>query len=178
MLNKIIAIITAIVFFVTCYFASREYLSLIIVIPLSLISLYYIEKVGVVFSCLGVVIVCVACLLWVNSITPLFGEEYAAAQEAKAAKNRADMYERAVEAEKSSAITSAHRSVKLKLKDPSSATFSGETVSSRGVVCGHVNAKNSFGAYNGASKYIYLSGSSIIEDEDSSFSDLWKEHCN
>lgn len=61
-------------------------------------------------------------------------------------------------------IKKAHSSVKLSLKDPDSAKFKNEyVVSERSddggtqvVVCGLVNAKNSYGGYAGFERYMYV----------------------
>lgn len=41
------------------------------------------------------------------------------------------------------------------MKDPKSAQFSGTVISKNGDVVGYINAKNSFGSYNGYKLFIY-----------------------
>ena len=72
----------------------------------------------------------------------------------------------------------AKEAVKGLLKDSSSADFSGEMIGKGGAVCGYVNAKNSFGAYAGNSRYISTNGQSAIDDGSQSFNDSWKNLCN
>jgi len=43
--------------------------------------------------------------------------------------------------------------VRERLKDPDSAHFGRSTVNAAGIVCGSVNAKNSFGGYSGTSAF-------------------------
>jgi len=49
----------------------------------------------------------------------------------------------------------AHLAVKSLLKDPNSALFENERVSSD-AVCGTYNAKNSYGGYGGRREYVYI----------------------
>jgi hypothetical protein len=48
------------------------------------------------------------------------------------------------------------------MRDPSSARFSHEVHNTDGSVCGFVDAKNGFGAYSGASPYVYSSGTARV----------------
>lgn len=79
-------------------------------------------------------------------------------------------------------IRSNQRLIAKKLKDPDSAKFENDFVSYRTggpVVCGTVNAKNSFGAYSGAKRYIGA-GKTIgayMEGEAKDFDDLWRKVC-
>lgn len=50
-------------------------------------------------------------------------------------------------------IAAAHEFVRASLKDPESAQFT-DDVTGPGVVCGKVNAKNSFGGYVGPRQYV------------------------
>jgi hypothetical protein len=54
--------------------------------------------------------------------------------------------------------TQAHRAIAEMLRDPSSARFSHEVHSKDGSLCGSVDGKNGFGAYSGASPYVYSDG--------------------
>ncbi len=74
--------------------------------------------------------------------------------------------------------------VKVRLKDPKSATFSGVYVSRTAgvpVVCGYVNSKNSFGGFSGAQKFISASAADIVVTEedmaDGEMPDLWRKVC-
>lgn len=94
----------------------------------------------------------------------------------------------------------AKKDVSAKLKDPSSAQFSNVRISETGAVCGKVNGKNSYGAYSGASSFLYIPISSahadiehgefgaLLEGEDAShpsprgllateFATLYAQHC-
>lgn len=80
-------------------------------------------------------------------------EGEAAAAQAKAA----DMIAKANSGGDGARKAAAEHAVKSRLKDPGSATFSGMFVSwlSGGpIVCGRVNAKNSFGGYAGATRFV------------------------
>ena len=51
----------------------------------------------------------------------------------------------------------AHKGASALLKDPSSARFRNDSVNGSGAaVCGEIDGKNGFGAYNGFSKYVYV----------------------
>lgn len=62
------------------------------------------------------------------------------------------------------AIDDAKAAVTAKLKDPQSAVFSDVRVSTDpNVICGRVNAKNSFGGYVGAKEFRYfINGKSAL----------------
>lgn len=57
-------------------------------------------------------------------------------------------------------IDEAKAEVAAKLKDPTSAQFSDVRISDSGAVCGKVNGKNSFGAYNGSVLFVDIPVSS------------------
>ncbi len=62
----------------------------------------------------------------------------------------------------------AQQAVAAELKDPDSAKFRRLTsYPDRGLVCGQVNGKNSYGAYGGFTDFYYDNGIVIIADEDS-----------
>lgn len=73
---------------------------------------------------------------------------------------------------------SARVSISNGLKDPDSAKFD-ENYKTGG--CGRVNAKNSFGAYNGFKRFFvdekvaYLEGYNITKQQ---MDDVWKKHCS
>lgn len=61
----------------------------------------------------------------------------------------------------------------FQLKDPGSAQFRGDYVTSTGSVCGEINGKNSFGAYVGFKRYLSMKGKggdfiAVIDSEESS----------
>lgn len=147
-------------------------MALFIIVPLSLLSLSGIEKFGATVSFSGVIVVCIASALWINSITPLWGERYAA----KNGYMQAIKDAKKAEYKEVERISMAQVAVKGLLKDPSSAEFSEEYVTSGATVCGNVNAKNSLGAYSGNERYIY-NGSAYIDDGGNDFSSLWKSFC-
>lgn len=64
------------------------------------------------------------------------------------------------------------------LKDPSSTKW-GAIWSYGGVICGYVNAKNSYGAYAGPARFFVAGKSPQIEGGDlgSSFEGLWSASC-
>jgi hypothetical protein len=93
-------------------------------------------------------------------------------------------------------IQEAQRAVAARLRDPESARFSDVQIASSGAVCGKVNGKNAFGAYEGARSFLFTHSSGIdmlpsgafIEGqeigrptargwEQISFHDLYGRHC-
>jgi hypothetical protein len=60
------------------------------------------------------------------------------------------------------ALSEAHKAAADAMRDPASARFSHESVAPTGVVCGFVDGKNGFGAYAGASPYIYQPNLKIL----------------
>ena len=79
----------------------------------------------------------------------------------------------------------ALQSIKHALKDADSAKFRsvGVIVPSRfdptklGVVCGEVNAKNSFGGYTGFKQFVMVPAGIAIESTNPEFTHLWNDHC-
>lgn len=70
--------------------------------------------------------------------------------------------------------------VKKNLKDPQSAQFRNQHE-----LCGEVNSKNSFGGYNGFTRFIITEDRVFFESEYKGdqyslklYQQLWKEHCN
>jgi len=81
-----------------------------------------------------------------------------------------------------SRVLTAQREVGRLLKDPESARFGDTYVSRRGgvpVVCGTVNARNSFGGMSGSQRFISNAGMSALEEqvEDGGFNDVWRKMC-
>lgn len=79
-------------------------------------------------------------------------------------------------------IRNNQRLLKQKLKDPDSAKFGDDYVSYKSggpVVCGTVNARNSFGGYSGAERYVGM-GAELgvyMASEVSDFDTLWRRVC-
>lgn len=116
-------------------------------------------------------------LMWVNSLSPIFGDEYTSRAQNEEAVKKAKIYNQSLEMDVYKKTTSAEYSVKKLLKDSSSAQFSGAKIGKQGAVCGYVNAKNSFGAYAGDSRYISISGNSQIDDGSDDFAKSWDSFC-
>lgn len=71
----------------------------------------------------------------------------------------------------------ARERVSARLKDPDSAQFQNQSSQ-----CGEVNAKNSFGAYGGYTRFIATSKEMVLMDDGSSvskeeFENLWSSAC-
>ena len=126
---------------------------------------------------MGVILVCVFSILWVNSVTPIFGEEYDAAKENKELIDRAKKYEQKKENERVLSVYNSQNTVKSQLKDSSSAKFSDDRIGKDRSVCGLVNAKNSLGAFAGNKRYVSIDGVAFIDDSSSSFNAKWAELC-
>ena len=81
-------------------------------------------------------------------------------------------------------IVKAKRVIKESAKDPNSVTFKNViynyTEAGGGVACGNFNAKNSFGAYAGFTRFISNGKTTFIEgnkDVDPPFPELWAMLC-
>jgi hypothetical protein len=75
-------------------------------------------------------------------------------------------------------IALAHEAAKDSLKDPDSARFRGDFVGKDGAVCGFVNAKNSYGGYDGFKRYIVTSDSVMIDGGESwRIDSRWYDFC-
>lgn len=76
-------------------------------------------------------------------------------------------------------IVKAQDAVRTRLRDPSSATFSGEHVGRDGVfVCGTVNARNGFGGMSGGERFVAGSVAAVLETDDAAgFAGLWSDVC-
>ena len=77
-----------------------------------------------------------------------------------------------------SALTSeAKEAVTLTLRDPYSAEFQNiEMGKSSNTVCGEVNSKNAFGAFTGATTFVYSDGRLTMEDDASGLAEIM-DHC-
>lgn len=72
-------------------------------------------------------------------------------------------------------IDSAQESVKSNLKDPNSAQFQNVRIVSFGsgkVICGRVNAKNSYGGYGGFKKFVASPFNAVIERKGSEVDEI------
>lgn len=69
-------------------------------------------------------------------------------------------------------ILAAREAVKNYLKDPDSAKFKGEMLSGT-IVCGEVNAKNSYGGYGGSKRYMVQDGMVTLESQEYPLFDRW-----
>lgn len=79
-------------------------------------------------------------------------------------------------------IRTNQRLLAKKLRDPDSAKFDRDYVSYKSgapVVCGTVNAKNGFGGYSGAERYVGMGDTigTFLESEVSDFNALWRKVC-
>jgi hypothetical protein len=71
----------------------------------------------------------------------------------------------------------ARLGVKAQLKDPGSAKFARLFITKKGVVCGTVNAKNSFGGYTGNGYFIADHGLVFFDRGTKDFHAFWKAMC-
>jgi len=65
------------------------------------------------------------------------------------------------QAEKAAVVAEAHALVLVRLKDPASAQFGEDRILGSGPdrrVCGTVNARNTYGGYSGADRYVVMGG--------------------
>jgi len=85
--------------------------------------------------------------------------------------------------EDSRLLAEAQWQMKQRLKDPESAQFSGVAVvrvSGKPVVCGEVNARNSFGGFTGRKGFVMPKGGVVIGEEDlpgADWANLWNQSC-
>lgn len=79
--------------------------------------------------------------------------------------------------DKDLAVAMAKQSVPTALKDPSSAEFGNVWGMSASLACGTVNAKNSFGAMTGQTRFIYDGGNVAFENAEGSFAHRWNAVC-
>ena len=71
--------------------------------------------------------------------------------------------------------------VRNRLKDPASAQFQNQLVSSKGAACGEVNSKNGFGGYTGFKRYIFAGKDLTVFESDMApgeFEVSWSQVCN
>lgn len=70
--------------------------------------------------------------------------------------------------------------VRAKLKDPDSAQFQNQFISSKDAACGEVNAKNSFGGYTGFKRYVSAGRDLTVLESDAGageFDAAWQRAC-
>ena len=121
-----------------------------------------------------------ACLIFLfltNAQAPIFGEAYELRKQRDEIKNEVTRKSKEEDQQQLNDILNAREHVKGMLKDPSSAKFSGEFIGKNGAICGHVNAKNSFGGYAGDSRYIFSVNFSAIDEGTTSFNKEWERQC-
>ncbi|MGQ7808128.1 hypothetical protein ACUN3I_21240 [Hafnia alvei] len=198
-LNKSIVMLAIAIFLLACFFALREPISLVFIIGSFLIIGCGFGKVSEMaevnsrlslaeknrtlrFCSVGFLVLSITAnigfLFWVNSKTPIWGDRYAERLQSEALIDAAKQEKRSQDERRIIAVSNAEASVKSNLKDPSSAKFSIGRVGKDGFVCGTVNAKNSFGAYSGNSRYVSSGGKAAIDDGSQEFSRLWNSKCN
>lgn len=102
-----------------------------------------------------------------DALTP---EQRAAEDSTRAAAEKAgrDSARRALERTPGHQKGLAEFALKQRMKDPESAQFRDERMYTRGdtlVVCGEVNAKNSFGGYTGFKAFVSINGAAVTEDD-------------
>ena len=99
------------------------------------------------------------------------------AQEAESAKLKEEESKRRTE--RAIAESRAKESVLALLKDPDSAKFGTVVVTDSGIVCGYVNAKNSFGGYTGEKPFISMGGTQAtwIQGNVKDFEKTWNKYC-
>lgn len=157
-------------------FSTKAFLWMGILFPVVIlgVSFSFYKKTGLIIPCFIVIILCSISIYLINDITPMFGEKYEY-------RIRRESIEKDYQQEvntKNMYIQQAESSLLKILKDPSSADISGSYVSKTGAVCGNVNSKNSFNAYTGYQRYIYLLSTPFIDDGSDSFNKTWNEHCD
>lgn len=76
-------------------------------------------------------------------------------------------------------IVEGRMRVQRMLKDPDSADFTNERISPSGTYCASVNAKNSFGGYNGPMRVMSLQEQILLEEtsDSASFERAWSTAC-
>ena len=197
--NKFLIIIAFVIFFVSCYFALREPISLVFITCCFVLIAYLFSWIGgkaqsnfrlsqserdgtIRFCTIGFLIIStifnVGFLLWVDSGSHIFGNAYSERKQYEERQAEYNKYEMEQEKQRVIRQYDAKKSVGNLLKDSSSAAFSDEKDGRDGAVCGYVNAKNSFGAYAGKTRYFSINGQAVIDDQGQSFEDLWIKYCD
>ena len=175
-----IILITAILFFlITCFYAYRAPISFVFLIPTIITVFVIVDKNhgGEGYLGLSSILACLIFLFLTNAQVPIFGDAYGLRKQRNDMKNEITRKAKEEEQQQLNYILNAREHIKEKLKDPSSAKFSGEFVGRNGSVCGYVNAKNSFGGYTGESRYIFSVSFSAIDEGITSFNKEWERQC-
>lgn len=173
--SKILWGLALISFCFAAYFGSREWISYLIFIPLSVLCVSGSDRFGSEVCAIGVILVCFGSIFYINSQTPIWGEVYELRKEIDSAKKISQK-------ETVNLIVTGQNAIKGKLKDPSSAKFSNDFTnyySGIGYYCGLVDAKNSFGGYSGLTKFVSdgTPSGSYLQDDLSDFNDYWSLRC-
>lgn len=198
-MNKAFVAMGFIALIITCIFAAREPISLVFIVGAFVLIGYLFAKIGEKakfnnhlsdaerkgtfrFCSVGFLALSLAAnigfLFWVNSKTPIWGDQYVERMQYEARKKAEKREAQEQDKKRIIAGSTAEKSVKSNLKDPSSAKFSEVKIGKDGSVCGTVNAKNSFGAYSGDSRYVSSGGNAVIDDGSQEFSNVWDSQCN
>lgn len=97
-------------------------------------------------------------------------------QEAETDRSRKEMNEQ--RQKEYVAIAAAKKAVLERLNDPDSAKFGKIVVKESGVVCGYVNAKNTFGGYTGEKEFVSLgTKEATLLASDDGAEKMWNERC-
>jgi hypothetical protein len=171
--QRVLALVTIAVVLASVYFLTRSIIWLVVMVALTLIiGCFNFITGGKKFPHAIIFSLYIVAMPVINMITPIFGEKYVQRLDLE----KSDRILKDMEYESIIKISRAESSVKQILKDPSSAEFSNSRLGSKGAVCGHVNAKNSFGAYTGKQRYVY-NGLSMIDNGEPDFESVWAKFC-
>ncbi|MDC9623579.1 hypothetical protein PSI22_18525 [Xenorhabdus sp. XENO-7] len=171
--QRVLALVTIAIVLVSLYFLTRTIIWLVVMAVLTfLIGYFYFIAGEKKFPHAIILSLYIVAMPVINMITPVFGEKYVQRLEVE----KANRILKDMEYESIRKISMAESSVKQILKDPSSAEFSNSRLGRNGAVCGHVNSKNSFGAYAGKQRYVY-NGLSMIDNGEPDFELVWEEFC-
>ena len=173
-MRKILAGIALIVFCVSLIISLRQPISSVFLVAVAIIPIHYSGFIGKNVALITVIVGCVGVLFYVNSMVPLWGDRYQLKVEQEL---RSDIAKERRYQELNKISASKH-SVDSVLKDPDSAKYTGNYVSNNGHVCGLVNAKNSFGAYTGYTRYFTNNAITVVDDGSNEFSILWRDNCS
>lgn len=120
----------------------------------------------------------VALFVILNGLAWIFNDDRPKTEEEQAAEERKKSAED-LHVKGFMAIQGAKSAVLAKLKDPESAEFGDVGYREPGIVCGFVNAKNSFGGYTGQRAFIADSGEGYLylQDDTPGFKEIWNTRC-
>ncbi|WP_340608094.1 hypothetical protein [Xenorhabdus bharatensis] len=171
--QRVLALVTIAVVLISFYFLSRSIIWMIVMAVLTFFAYYFSPTVEKKFPHALILSIYIVGMPIINFITPIVGEKY----EQRVALEKANRILKDMEYESFQKVSMAEYSVKKMLKDPSSAEFSNGRLGNKGAVCGHVNAKNSFGAYAGKQRYVSSNGLNMIDNGESDFESVWEKFC-